>query len=366
MAVPYLDLKRQHAALAEEIMADVREILADAWFVGGKHIAAFEEEFARRCGTRYAVALNSGTTACRFAMAATGLGHGGAIVTTPNTFFATCEAAHHLGARVRFADVDPVTFNMDPDSLDSCLEDDVTHVVPVHLYGLPCDMRRITETAEKKGLTVVEDACQSHFARFEGRTVGSFGAAAAFSFYPSKNLGAIGDAGAAVTSDEETARRMRLLRDHGQTAKYVHELFGDNGRMAAIQAAALNAKMKRIDEWTEKRRKVAAMYRERLADAQGVGFQQVPADRTHVYYMFVITHPERDSIAEEFDKSGIGYAFKGVKPLHLQPVFAGRYARGDFPNVERLMDEMLALPIFPEMTEAQVEEVCAAVRRVTG
>ncbi|MFA4986346.1 MAG: DegT/DnrJ/EryC1/StrS family aminotransferase [Candidatus Brocadiia bacterium] len=366
MPVPYLDLKTQHRAMMDEILTDVKTILSDAWFVGGPFIEGFEAEFARRCGTKFAVAVNSGTAACRYAYYACDFEPGDEIITVPNTFFATCEAAHMWCGGVRFIDIDPETYNMDPAGIESAINDDTRLIVPVHLYGLPCDMDPILEIANRREIAVVEDACQSHFASYKGRPVGSMGMASTFSFYPSKNLGACGDAGAVVTSDPEIADGLRMMRDHGQKGRYNHIMVGDNGRMSAIQASILIRKMQRIDGWTEARIRVASSYKERLADIGGLKWQKVPDDRNHVYYMFVITHPEREKIAEEFDRCGIGYGFRGVKPLHLQELYADIYAPGDFPHAERFAATMLALPIFPEMTEQQIEEVCGAVKRAVG
>jgi dTDP-4-amino-4,6-dideoxygalactose transaminase len=218
------------------------------------------------------------------------------------------------------------------------------------------------DIAARHNLHVVEDACQSHFATYKGKPVGSFGAASAFSFYPSKNLGACGDGGICTTNSADVDKLLRILRDHGQTGKYVHGEFGDNGRMDEIQAAALVRKIAHIDNWTRARQEVAALYIEQLSGIPDLRFQKVAPDKTHVYYMFVIRHPRREAIAAEFDKRGIGYAFRGITPLHLQKVFEGRYAHGSLPQVEQLMREMLALPIFPEMSREQILEVCDAVK----
>ncbi len=363
MAVPYLDLKQQHAALASEILADVKSILESAWFVNGKFIAELEKQFAAKSNSTSAVAVASGTAACKLCYQALGLKPGDEIITTPNTFFATCEAAWALGATTRFVDVDPDSFNMDPKALEDAIGPRTKIIVPVHLYGLPCDMDAIMDIAARNGLAVVEDACQSHFATFNGKPVGSFGSAAAFSFYPSKNLGACGDAGICTTSDPGVDRMLRVLRDHGQTGKYTHEAFGDNGRMDEIQAAVLVRKMAHIDNWTRARQAAAARYIEQLSGIPGLRFQHVSEEKTHVYYMFVIRHPEREKIADQFDADRIGYAFRGVRPLHTQKVFAGSPGIEPLPVVELLMQEMLALPIFPEMTMEQVDEVCASVRK---
>ncbi len=362
MPVPYLDLKKQHATIKEELMKSISKILDDAWFVGGPFIDEFEREFARRCASKHAVALNSGTLACKFAYKAVGFEPGDEILTTPNTFFATAEAAHFLGGTVSFVDIEPDTFNMSPTSLASAITPRTRIIVPVHLYGLPCDMDPILQIAQQKNIAVVEDACQSHFSTYKGRKVGSMGAAAAFSFYPSKNLGACGDAGAATTNDDTVCQTMKLLRDHGQSGRYVHTMFGENGRMSAIQAAALVIKMRHIDAWVQSRKRIGRLYNDMLLGVSGLRTQYVPPDRDHVYYMFVIQHPNRDHIADELEKNGIGYGFRGVKPLHLQDVFKGRFAKGDFPNAERFAEQMLALPIFPEMTEGQVAEVVGVIK----
>ena len=366
MAVPYLDLKQQHAKLKKDILADVESILDSAWFVGGNHIKKLEEDFARKCGVAHAVAVSSGTMACKLAYGAAGLSAGHEMITTPNTFFATCEAAYFWGAKVSFCDVNPDTFVMNIPALEKAVTGNTKLIVPVHLYGLACDMPAIMDFANSRGIEVVEDCAQAHFANCNGAKVGSFGKASAFSFYPSKNLGAIGDAGMVVTDCAETAETLQVLRNHGQTGRYMHSIYGENGRMSEIQAAALNHKMKHIDDWTSARQRVAAQYRKKLAGIEGLSFQAVPEGRGHVYYMFAICHDRRDEIAKVLKEREIGFAFQGVQPLHLQKVFAGLYTEGDLPNVERVMSRMLSLPIFPEMTQEMIDEVCTAIHDAVG
>ncbi|MER3420884.1 MAG: erythromycin biosynthesis sensory transduction protein eryC1 [Chloroflexota bacterium] len=388
MWVPFVDLRAQHAELRAAIEQAFARALDESDFVGGPTVAAFEEAFARFCGVRAAVGVASGTDALELALRALGVGPGDVVVTVPNTFVATVEAFHHLGAQPRFVDIDPATYTMDPELLraylvERCVRDGagvtrergtglrVAAVIPVHLYGLPADMAPILAVAAESDIPVIEDACQAHGAAYrlsDGRwlTAGSMGRAAAFSFYPGKNLGALGEAGAVTTDDAALAERVRLLRDHGQRERYLHLIpDGRNARLDAIQAAVLRLKLERLAEWNERRRRAAAWYAEELAGS-GLHLPVEPEGRRHVYHLYVVRVPPREreqvraALAERGVQTGLHYPI----PLHRQPAFAHlEIGEGAYPEAERAAAEVLSLPMYPHLTRAQVAYVADALRR---
>ncbi len=381
MTVPFLDLRSMHEEVREEIESGWRDLVDRSAFVGGSVVAEFERGFAAYCATPHAVGVGSGTDALRIALQAVGVRPGDLVVTVPHTFFATAEAITQAGACPVFVDIEPISYVMDAASLQRYLEHDctatggslvdrrrnrpVTALVPVDLYGQPADWDPLLELARRFGLKVVEDACQAHGARYRGRLCGTFGDAAAFSFYPGKNLGAMGEAGAITTGSEAVAERCRVLRDHGQRERYIHVTAeGGNARLDALQAVVLNVKLKRLDAWNEARRRVAAWYGVRLADGDLV----LPAERSgarHVYHLFVVQTPERDDVRPQLDARGIGTGLHYPVPLHLQEAYAALgYRKGDFPVSEQVAAGGVSLPMFPHMTEEQVDRVAAAVREV--
>ncbi len=386
MQVPFVDLRAQHAELREAIEQAFARALDESDFVGGPTVAAFEEAFARFCGVRAAVGVGSGTDALQLALRALGVGPGDVVVTVPNTFIATVEAFYQLGAQPRFVDIDPVTYTMDPERLraylvERCTRDGVgvtrerdtglrvAALLPVHLYGLPADMAPILEVAAAYDIPVIEDACQAHGAAYrlpDGRwlAAGSMGRAAAFSFYPGKNLGALGEAGAVTTDDAALADRIRLLRDHGQRERYVHVIpDGVNARLDAIQAAVLRLKLERLADWNERRRQVAVWYGEELA---GTGLQLPfePDGRRHVYHLYVVRVPERDRVRAALARQGIQTGLHYPIPLHCQPAFAYlEVGEGAYPEAERAAAEVLSLPMYPHLTREQVAYVADALRR---
>lgn len=384
--IPFLDLVTPHMELKEELVKVFEGVLSTAGFIGGPAVSGFEAAFAEFCQSKYCVGVGSGTDALRFAFMAGGIGRGDAVVTVPHTFIATTEAISQCGARPVFVDIDEATYNMDPAGLrryleDGCRKDSgqlidqrtglrVAAVVPVHLYGQTVDMDPILEVAAEFGLQVFEDSCQAHgaeyFSRKENRwrTAGTMGRAAAFSFYPGKNLGACGEAGAITTDDEELAQKMRMIRDHGQRQKYYHQVEGYNGRLDSIQAGILRVKLGRLREWTAARQEAARRYRELLADiGPAVTLPVEPEWTRAVYHLYVIRIAERDELMKHLGASGIGTGIHYPIPLHLQDAYSELgYAEGDFPVTERVAREIVSLPMFPGLTAEQQERVAAGVK----
>jgi dTDP-4-amino-4,6-dideoxygalactose transaminase len=362
MHVPFLDLKPQYRQIEAELTPKLREIMAAGAFIGGQEVEAFEAEFAAFCESPHCVGLNSGTDALRFALMAAGVGPGDEVITVPHTFIATTEAISQAGAVPVFVDIDPRTCTLDPGRLEAAVTPRTRAVIPVHLYGRPADMDPILDIARRRRLWVVEDACQAHGARYNGRMAGSMGVAGCFSFYPGKNLGAFGDAGAAVTADEGLARRMRMLRDHGQSRKYVHDIEGYNGRLDAIQAAVLRLKLKRLEGWNQARRANAAHYTRLLADVPGVRILDEAVRSRSVYHLYVILVADRAGLQRFLAEKGVGTGLHYPVPLHLQKAYAHRgFKKGDFPVSERTADTLLSLPMFAELTHEQIEYVVGCI-----
>jgi len=391
MKVPFLDLVTPHRELEDELTAAFRAALQNAAFVGGPKVEGFEREFAEFCGTEHAVGVNSGTDALRFAIMAVGLQSGDTVLTVPNTFIATSEAITQAGGRVDFVDVDPATYTMDPRKLRSYLETEcrrdaksgravsrrtgtpVAAVIPVHLYGQMADMDPILEIAGEHGLIVIEDACQAHGARYfsrrenRWRLAGSMGRAAAFSFYPGKNLGACGEAGAVTTDDEQVAKICRMLREHGQSRKYFHDIEGYNGRLDAVQAALLSIKLRHLATWNIQRLEAAKRY-DRLLGAVGISAPHVPTWSEPVYHLYVVRVQARASVQQTLGDAGIATGIHYPFPLHLLPAYEGLgFRRGDLPVSELAANEVLSLPMFPNLSaESQQAVVNELVRCTTG
>lgn len=374
MQVPFLDLKAQYRQIADEVLPVVTTAMQNGMFIGGENVSGFEAEFAAFCETEHCVGVNSGTDALRFALMALGIKAGDEVATVPNTFIATTEAISQTGACPVFVDVDPDTCTMDPNHLEACIQRRraqgarLTAVVPVHLYGQPADMDTIDDIARRHDLIVVEDACQAHGAVYKGRKAGAMGAAGCFSFYPGKNLGAFGEGGAVVTNDADTAHTIAMIRDHGQQRKYVHAMEGYNGRLDAIQAGVLRIKLKHLAEWNRLRRRHAAAYDERLASISKVAPVKQAAGRESVYHLYVIHVDERDRLQQHLNEKGIATGLHYPIPLHLQQAYVHLgYQKGDFPAAENSATHLLSLPMFPELTEEQidyvVEEIKNGIRR---
>jgi dTDP-4-amino-4,6-dideoxygalactose transaminase len=385
--VPFLDLVTPHQELETELLAVVKKAFSNAGFIGGPMVEEFEREFAVFCGAKYCVGVNSGTDALRFAFMAAGVQPGDIIVTVPHTFIATTEAISQAGAQIAFVDIHEQTYTMDPEKLREYLEGRcevnagtgelieraskrrVVGIVPVHLYGQTADMDPILELAEKYKLFVIEDACQAHGAQYfskkdnSWKLAGSMGKAAAFSFYPGKNLGACGEGGAATTNDPEMAARMKMIRDHGQAKKYYHDIEGYNGRLDSIQAGWLSVKLRHLGKWNESRRAHAHRYHELLAEAKDAVVVPVEAAWTKgVYHLYVVRVQDREAFQAALAEAGIGTGIHYPIPLHLQKAYESmNFKKGDFPVTERVAAEIVSLPMFPQMTLEQVKEVAAKV-----
>lgn len=384
--IPFLDLVTPHQELKEELCAVFEAALRTGGFIGGPMVEEFEREFGAFCDSPYCVGVGSGTDALRFALIAAGIKPGEVVITVPNTFIATAEAISQAGARPAFVDIDERTYNMDPDKLREYLElrcaigDDgrpvdratgsrVAAVVPVHLYGQMCDMDPILELAERYGLVVIEDACQAHgaeyFSRKENRwrKAGSMGRAAAFSFYPGKNLGACGEAGAVTTGDAGLAQTVRMLRDHGQAKKYYHDMEGYNGRLDAIQAGILRVKLRHLAAWNEARRECAGRYQGWLGAAgDGIQLPFEPSWSKAVYHLYVVRVQNRDELIKHLADAGVGAGIHYPIPLHLQTAYRGLgYRAGDFPVSEKVAPEILSMPMFAQLRPDQQNVVATAV-----
>lgn len=368
--VPGLDLKSEYAALKPEIDAAVAAVLASGRYIGGPEVEGIEREFAQYCGTRDAVAVGSGTDALRFALIATA--HGAEerdpdpasreVITSPFSFIATTEAITQAGARPVFVDIEPETYALDPSRVEAALTPRTQAILPVHLYGHAAQMGPIVELARSRNIAVIEDACQAHGAMLGNAKSGALGDAGCFSFYPTKNLGACGEGGMVTTSRAEIARRVRRLRDHGQTEKYRHVEEGYNGRLDALQAAILRVKLRHLDQRNERRRTIAARYRAALSGTAVRLPVEQPGFR-HVYHLFVIRVERRDAVREALAQHGIDSGVHYPVPLHRQPCYARMgHAEGAFPEAEKAAREILTLPLFPEMSDAQVDRVCDALR----
>ena len=381
--IPFLDLASLHQELEQELLAIFQKALRTAAFIAGPMVEEFESEFSRFCGASQCVGVSSGTDAIRFALMASGVQAGDIVLTSPFTFIATAEAISQAGARADFVDIDRRTYTMDPEELRRYLEKNcvidgetghclhkasgnrVSAVIPVHLYGQTADMDPILELASIYNLIVIEDACQAHgaeyFSRKENgwRKAGSMGRAAAFSFYPGKNLGACGEAGAVITNDAAVARRVRMLRDHGQARKYYHEMEGYNGRLDAIQAGFLRTKLPYLSNWNERRREIAARYGELLSGTStGLVLPYEPSWSRAVYHLYVVRTEEREQLLERLTKAGIGTGIHYPVPVHLQrPYRLIGFKDGDYPVAESAANEVLSLPIYPGLTPAQQDRV---------
>jgi len=362
--VPFLDLSAQYATIRDEVLEALREVAESASYVLGPRVAEFEEAFANYVGAKSCIGVNSGTSALHLAMICAGVGPGDEVITVPMTFIATSWAISYVGAKPVFVDVDPVTYTMDARQVEERITRRTRAIVPVHLYGQPADLEPLLEISHRRGIPVVEDAAQAHGARYHDRGAGTLGFCGCYSFYPGKNLGAYGEAGAIVTDDDEVAKRLRTLRDHAQSRRYHHAELGFNYRMDAFQGAVLGVKLKHLDSWTEARRRLAQRYREGLAHLP-LKLPSEAAGRRHVWHLFVVLHPERDRIRRELEARGIQTGLHYPVPVHLQDAYAHlEHQPGDFPISERVAHGCLTLPLYPEMTEKQQDRVINALREI--
>jgi dTDP-4-amino-4,6-dideoxygalactose transaminase len=365
--VPFLDLKSHHAPLLPEINASIQEVIESAAFAGGPFVTRFEEDFAAYCRSSYAVGVGSGTEALWLALLALGIGSGDEVITVPSTFMATAEAITYCGASPVFVDVDEHTYTMDPARLKEALTSRTKAIIPVHLFGQPADMDPILDFARQHSLYVIEDAAQAHGAEYKGRRVGTLGDAACFSFYPGKNLGAFGEAGAVVTGDETLKEKIQILRDHGQVRKYHHSLVGWNGRMDGIQGAVLRIKLRHLEKCNELRRSHAARYDGGLSGIQGIVTPAHSAFVRHVYHVYAIRVKNRDEVMRGLAEQGIGSGVHYPVPVHLQEAYRSLgYVRGAFPIAEQCAAEFVSLPMFPELTPEQIEIVIQGVKEAVS
>jgi dTDP-4-amino-4,6-dideoxygalactose transaminase len=348
--------------LQAELTAAITEVLHNCDFILGRALEAFEKEFAQFVGAKHAVGVGSGLDALRLSLQAGGIGSGDEVILPANTFIATALAVSAVGARPVLVDVDESTFNIDTARIESAISPRTKAIIPVHLYGQPAEMDPIMAIAQRHNLVVIEDACQSHGAQYKGRTTGTFGLAGCFSFYPAKNLGACGDGGMIVTNDEAFAARLRLLRSYGQKQKYVHVEKGGNTRLDTIQAAILRVKLKHLANWNELRARHAQRYTEILTELPVVKTPRVAPHRTHVFHLYVVRHPKRAELQQFLAQRGIQTGIHYPLPIHRHAAYADLgYPSGSFPVSERLSEDILSLPMFAELTDAQIGAVCDAI-----
>ena len=358
--VPLVDLAAQQAAIRVELTEAAARVLCEAEFILGREVECFEEEFARYCACAHGIGVDSGTSALELALRAYGVGEGDEVIAPANTFIATALAISSTGASPVLVDIDPTTCLLDVARLEDAITRRTRAVIPVHLYGQPADMDPILDIAQRRGLVVIEDACQAHGARYKGRPVGSLGHAAAFSFYPSKNLGACGDGGMVTTNDDDIAKSLRMLRNYGQEKKYHHLIRGYNRRLDNLQAALLRVKLKYLNVWNEDRRDRADWYRDLLSDF--VVLPSVADYAEPVWHLYVIQVHDRNELQAYLGERGIGTGIHYPIPIHLQPAYRDlRYRRGDFPFTERACDRILSLPMYPELHPDAVDKVATAV-----
>ena len=358
MKVPFLDLKAQYEFLKDEIDEAIKQVLESCAFAGGRFVEQFEKSFAKFCQCDHAVGVGSGTEALWIALIALGIKPGDEVITVPNTFIATAEAISFCGAKPVFVDIDERTYTMDPDLIESAITSRTKVIIPVHIFGHMADMDPIMEIARLNNLFVIEDACQAHGAEYKGRRAGSIGDAGCFSFYPGKNLGAYGEAGAVMTNNKELAETISKLRDHGQTEKYYHSIVGWNARMDGIQGAILDVKLKRLSDWNEARRKHATVYGDLLTDLDGIRIPQEADYAKHVYHIYAIRVQNRDALltalADEDIHCGIHYPLS----VHLQKAYSELgYKHADLPVAEKVASQFLSLPMYPELTYDQQKRV---------
>jgi dTDP-4-amino-4,6-dideoxygalactose transaminase len=393
MKVPFLDLKSQYLSIKDEIQAAINQVLESAAFAGGPFVAEFEKHFAAFCGCKHAIGVGSGTDALWLTLLALGIGEGDEVITVPNTFIATAEAISFCGAKPVFVDVDEQTYNMDPNKLDDYLKKRFSRksqvasrkgltphasrlapnastlasrpkaVIPVHLFGQPADMDSIMEIARRYNLVVLEDACQAHGSEYKGKRTGSIGIAGCFSFYPGKNLGAYGEAGAVVTNNDALTEKIMMLRDHGQAKKYYHDWIGWNARMDGFQGAVLTVKLKHLSEWNETRRDHARKYNKLLAGINKIHLPVEAPYARHIYHIYAIQTPRRDGLISFLGEKGVSCGIHYPIPIHLQKAYCSLGLKnGGFPVAEKCCDEFVSLPMYPELGEDQIEYVASEIK----
>lgn len=363
MKVPFLDLKANYLSVKEEVLKEISEVLENTGYILGPKVSAFEQAFAAAHQVKHCYAVSSGTDGNHLALWALGTGHGDEVIMPANTFIATAWGATLCGATPVFVDCDPLTYNIDPAAIEAAITPRTKAIVAVHLYGQPADLDPIRAIADKHGIFLVEDAAQAHLAEYKGKPIGGLSAISSFSFYPGKNLGAYGEGGAVATNDDKLAEKVKLYREHGSAQKYYHKTLGHNYRMEAIQGAVLGVKMKYIARLTEQRRNVAAKYRELLSGVEGVQLPFEAAFAKHVYHLYVLKAQNREGLMQHLNDLGVSTGLHYPVPLHLQECFVNLgYKQGQFVHSEDIANNGLSLPMFPEMTDEQIEYVAAGVR----
>lgn len=361
--IPFVDLGSQYRSIADEVRAAIEPVMATTRFILGLEVKQFEQEFAAYCGAQHGVGVASGTDALYLALCALGVGPGDEVITQTNTFIATPLSISYTGARPVLVDCDPKTYQIDVKQVEAAITPRTKAVIPVHLYGQPADMDAILAVAKRHNLRVIEDACQAHGAEYRGKRVGAFGDAAAFSFYPGKNLGAYGDAGAITTNSEALATKLRAMREYGQAAKYHHDFRGFNSRLDTLQAAILRVKLKYLSDWTAARQRAAAAYAVALKRV-GVEPPAQVSYGTHVWHLYIIQVGNRAKVQEQLAAAGVATGIHYPIPVHLQKAYADLgYKRGSFPVAEAAADRILSLPMFPELTQEQVDYVAENLKR---
>jgi len=363
MKVPFLDLKAQYDAIAGDIDNAIRQVIACTAFSGGPFVSAFEERFAAFCNCKHAIGVGSGTDALWLALRGLGVGPGDEVITVPNSFIATAEAISLCGASPVFVDVDEQSYTMNPLLLEQAITAKTKAIIPVHLYGQMADMDPIMEIARRRGLLVVEDACQAHGAEYRGMPAGSIGDVGCFSFYPGKNLGAYGEAGGVVTNNAGLWEKIRMVREHGQSRKYFHDMIGVNSRMDGIQGAILGVKLGHLADWNETRRRNAGLYRTLLSGLDGIALPSEMSYGKHVYHIFALRVHERDALMAELTRQDIGCAIHYPVPIHLQNAYAYLgLTRGSFPVAEKCCDEVVSIPMSADLDAAQIEFVAHVIK----
>ncbi len=363
MNIPFIDLKRQYNSIKDEVNTKIDEILQNTHFILGGNTEAFEKEFAKYCRVKYAVGVASGSDALTLSLKAVGISKEDEVITVPNTFIATVDAISRNNANPVFVDIDPETYNIDVTKIEEKITDETKAIIPVHLYGQPVDMAPIIKLAKEYDLKIIEDACQAHGAEYKGQKVGSFGDVGCFSFYPAKNLGAYGDGGMVVTNNEEITERIKMLRNYGQSKKYYHDFMGYNSRLDEIQSAILRVKLRHLDEWNNKRREHAKLYNELLENVSGIK-TPVEKDYTkHVYHLYVIRCKNRYELQQYLTSKGVSTGIHYPIPVHLQRAYKHlEYNKGGFPITERYANEILSLPMFPELTDEEIKYICNRIK----
>jgi len=362
MRINFVDLRKQYETIKPEVDAAISEAVQRTDFILGKDVEGFEKEFAEFCNVKHCVGVDSGTSALHLVLRALGIGQGNEVITVANTFIATTLAINFAGAKPVLVDCEEKSYNIDVSKIEKAVTKKTKAIMPVHLYGQPCEMKEIKEIAEKHNLQIIEDACQAHGAEYYGKRM-PFTDIGCFSFYPGKNLGAYGDAGAVVTSNDGIAEKIKGLRNYGSKVKYYHDYLGFNNRLDNVQAAVLRAKLKHLEEWNAARRKNAKLYNELLGDSNVITPTELP-DRKHIYHLYVIRAEKRQQIMDALKNADIASGIHYPVPIHLQKAYEGHgWKKGSFPVCEKVSDEILSLPMFPELKEQEIQEVCEIIKK---